>query len=277
MLGADKAGEVWSTLEVVGDIAVLKKPFSSSLSIEDYRALALELMKSLPYIKSVWLAVSPTEPPFKTRRLVHLAGEERTVTTYREHGCIFKVDIARVFITPRLSFEHARVASLVEPGEVVVNMFAGVGTFSIIIAKRAQARLVHSIDINEHAYKLMLENIELNKVSDRVVAHLGDAARVVEEKLVGVADRVLMPLPDLALEYAPYALKALRGDRGWVHFYLHVPMGKRGEHLAEAEKLVSARLEELGWRARLLRSRTVRKVGPRLAQVVVDTEAEARS
>lgn len=277
VLGREKAREVWKSLEIVGDIAVMKKPFSSNLTLEDFRAVAEELMKRIPYVKSVWLAVSPTEPPFKTRRLIHLAGEPKTVTYYKEHGCVFKVDVAKVFITPRLSYEHLRVAKLVKSGEIVVNMFAGVGTFSIIIAKRSDVKLVHSIDINEHAYQLMLENIALNKVADRVIAHLGDAAKVVEEKLIGVVNRVLMPLPDLALEYTPYALKALKEERGWMHFYLHLLMDKEKKFLKEAERMVSQRLEELGWKTISLSSRPVRKVGPKRVQVVVDAEVEHRA
>ena len=272
--GAEKARRLWARLDVVGDIALIKSPRVAGeqdpLSIEEYREIARRLLERLRYIKSVWLVVGPTEGVERVRdKLVHLAGEERTETVYVEHGCRFKVDIARVFVTPRLSFEHARVASLVKPGERVVNMFAGAGLFSIIIACRASPRVVHSIDVNPHAYRLIVENARLNKVSHIVKAYLGDAGEVIESRLMRSADRVLMPLPALALDYLKYAVKALEGE-GVVHVYLHVhaPRGERPEPLAE--RMVLARLGELGARGEVLGSRVVRKVGPRWSQVVVD-------
>ncbi|MCX8195595.1 MAG: class I SAM-dependent methyltransferase family protein [Acidilobaceae archaeon] len=254
----------WSRVEIVGDIAIIKRPFGSPLK-EEYRRAAEEILKRAPHVKSVWLAATPVAGVHKVRQYEHLAGEKRSETIYREHGCSFKLDITKVFVSPRLNYEHLRVAKLVREGEAVVNMFAGVGVFSIVIAKKAKPSVVHSIDINEEAYRYMLENVRLNRVEGIVIPHLGDAAKVIEEKLVGVADRVLMPLPDLALDYLPHALLALRG-RGYLHLYLHAHSEE------EAARAAMERLGELGRRARLLGHREVRSVGPRLLQVAVDVE-----
>ena len=274
VLGAEKAGQVWSRIDIIGDIAVVKKPFTGTVTLEDLRVLAQALVERLPYVRSVWAVVSPVEGPYKTRRLVHLAGEERTETVYVEHGCRFRVDVAKVFITPRLNYEHLRVARQVSEGEVIVNMFAGAGLFSIIIACKSRPRRVYSIDINPEAYRYMVENVRLNKVEGVVKPILGDAARIIEERLEGVADRVLMPLPELALDYLPYALRALRG-RGVIHVYLHVHAPKGVDPLGESARMVEERLQGLGvLRYRLLQARRVRPVGPRLVQTVVDVEVE---
>ncbi|MEN2999838.1 MAG: class I SAM-dependent methyltransferase family protein [Acidilobaceae archaeon] len=254
----------WSRVEVVGDIVIIKRPFGSPAG-EEYRRAAEEILRRAPHVKSVWLAATPVSGAHKVRQYEHLAGERRSETVYREHGCSFKLDITKVFVSPRLSYEHLRVARLVREGEVVVNMFAGAGISSIVIAKKARPRLVHSIDLNEEAYRYMLENVRLNKVEGRVIPYLGDAAEVVRERLVGVADRVLMPLPALAIEYLPYALLALKG-RGFLHIYLHVRSREEGE------QVVRKGLEREGRPAKILGSREVRSVGPRLEQVVVDVE-----
>lgn len=277
VLGPEKARRVWSRIDLVGDIAIIKSPAIhggvEGLTLEDFRRLAEELARRLPYVKSVWLAASPMMGAERVREFVHLAGERRTETVYVEHGCRFKVDIARVFITPRLSFEHIRVARLVGEGERVVNMFAGAGLFSIIIACKAKPRVVHSIDVNPHAYRAMVENIRLNKVEGIVIPYLGDAKEVVLEKLRGAADRVLMPLPELALDYFPYAVEAL-DSRGVVHVYLHVRAGRGEDPRARAAGMVAGAAERLGVRVKILHARVVRKVGPRLFQVVVDAHVE---
>ncbi len=270
VLGAERAEEVWSRLDLVGDIAVLKKP--PTISVDELRLVAKALVEKLPYVRSVWAAASPVEGEYRLRDFIHLAGEYRSVTVYREHGCSFIVDVRRVFITPRLSYEHARVASLVEPGEIVVNMYAGAGLFSIVAAKLAKPGRVYSIDINPDAYELMVRNIDVNKVGDRVVPILGDAVKVVSEMLEGVADRVLMPLPDLALDHLPYAVKALR-RRGIIHVYLHVGAAAGEDPVAKAISVVKARLAEIGVRDWDVRGgRVVRMVGPRRYQVVIDLE-----
>ncbi|MEL9908834.1 MAG: hypothetical protein QXP97_03565 [Desulfurococcus sp.] len=112
------------------------------------KPLAEELLKRFPYIKSVWAVIPGIESPYRLRKHVWLAGEQRSETVYKEHGCYFKVDINKVYISPSLNYEHLRIARAVKSGEVVVNMFAGAGLFSIIIAKHAKLQKVYSIDIN---------------------------------------------------------------------------------------------------------------------------------
>ena len=273
--GDEVAERLWKRIEIIGDIAVIRVPFG--FRPEELRPLAEALLRRLPYVRSVWAASSPVEGEYRLRGFTHLAGEPRSETLYREHGCVFRVDIRRVYISPRLSHEHRRVAELVRPGETVINMYAGAGLFSIIMARLSRPRRVYSIDINPDAYRYMVENVRLNKVEDIVVPILGDAARVVPERLRGTADRILMPLPELALEHLPAALQGLREGRGVLHVYLHVETPRGVEPRREAWERLRSRLEELGARARLLGARVVRTVGPRRAQVVVDAEVEARA
>lgn len=270
VLGDEKAREVWSRIDIIGDIAIIKKPLRARLSLEDYRRIGEKLLEEIKYVKSVWLAASPVEGEYRVRReLVHLAGDKRTVTIYREHGCSFVVDVSKVFVTPRLGYEHYRVARLVKPGEVVVNMFAGAGIFSIVIARISKPGKVYSIDINEEAVELMKRNVKINGVEDVVIPIHGDAAEVVSRSLRGVADRVLMPLPMLAISYLGYALEALK-KQGVVHVYLHVSYGKGEDPRGKASRTIMDEVDRLGYRVESVQARVVRPVGPRTVQVVVD-------
>ena len=125
-------------------------------------------------------------------------------------------------------------------------MFAGVGCFSIIIAKTQSQTKVYSIDVNPTAVQCMEENVKINEVCRQVFPILGDAKDIIQTQLQGVADRVLMPLPEKALEYLPYALSALKKTGGWIHYYdfQHAP-GK--ENPSEKTKLkVAEKLDSLG-------------------------------
>ncbi|ABM79963.1 class I SAM-dependent methyltransferase [Hyperthermus butylicus] len=271
--GPEKARRFWKRIDIIGDIAIIKKPFD--VELEELKPLAEALLARLPYVKSVWAASSPVEGMYRLRKFVHLAGEQRSLTIHREYGCSFLVDITKVYISPRLSYEHYRVAKLVKPGEVVINMYAGAGLFSIIIARHAKPQRVYSIDINPDAYQLMVHNVKMNKVEDIVVPILGDAAKVVPETLRGTANRILMPLPELALEHLPAALAGLREGRGVLHVYLHIFAEKGVDPRSRAVETLVNRLEELGVKKhRVLLARVVRTVGPRRSQVVVDVEVE---
>jgi len=266
VLGEELGSKVWSRLEIVGDIALLRKP--PDVPLDSLRKLAERLINELPYVKSVWAAITPVEGSYRLRRYEHLAGECRSSTIYREHGCKFYIDITKVYVSPALNYEHLRVARCVKEGEFIINMFAGAGLFSIIIAKYARPSKVISIDINPNAYELMIRNVELNNVGGIVEPVLGDAGEVIE-KYLSTADRVLMPLPELAYEYFEKAIKALK-DEGVIHVYDFVSTECKGDATAGvAEKYIS-KSRELGVSASVIFSRVVRSVGPRKYQVVLD-------
>ncbi len=271
VLGEEYARKLWGRLEIIGDIAVIRVPFD--INPEDLKPLAERILVELPYVKSVWAGLPGVKGAYRLRPYIHLAGEKRSVTIYREHGCSFKIDITKVYVSPTLNYEHKRIAELVKPGEVVVNMFAGAGFFSIIIAKKVKHVKVYSIDINPDAYHYMVENIRLNKVEEQVIPLLGDAAEIIKEKLVNTSDRVLMPYPELALDYLEYALMALRGRRGIIHVYLHVDAPKNTDPLLVAEEKIREKLYSLNVKNIIVHNkRIVRTIAPRKYQVVIDVE-----
>ncbi len=273
VLGKDKARHIWKRIEIVGDIAIIRKSFNAN--VDELKPLAEKLLELLPHVKSVWCGVSEVKGEFRIREYIHLAGEPRSETIYREHGCLFKLDIQKVYVSPRLNYEHKRIAMKVKPGEIIVNMFAGVGLFSIIIAKYSKPQKVYSIDINPDAYKYMVESIKLNKVEGIVEPLLGDAARVIREKLVGIADRVLMPLPGLSYEYLEYAILALRpGYPRYIHVYDFVRAGKNEDPEEKVRTKFTSKLSKLTPRFTIEYSRIVRMVGPRRYQVVLDIVLE---
>jgi len=258
-----------SSLEIVGDLAIIKLP----PELESWGSrIAEAILQTHRNVRAVYQQITPVQGDFRLRGFRLLAGEGGTETIHREHGCLFKTDIAETYFSPRLQYERLRVARLVQPGEVVVNMFAGVGCFSLVIARHARPSKVYSIDLNPKAYHYMRENILLNKLAGIVEPILGDAKSVILERLRGKADRVLMPLPEKAREYLPYALEALKPAGGWLHYYEFLHAGRAREALSQAFKLLPENLH--GFRLKPEAGRIVRSVGPGWYQVVLDVEAK---
>ncbi len=264
---AEESVSVYSAFDIIGDIAIIKLPNSSTAKPED---VAEAIMNRHRNVKTVFVQTSGVTGDYRLRRLAHVAGENRTVTVHRESGCCFAVDVESCYFSPRLLHERLRIARLVQPDEVVVNMFAGVGCFSIIIAKHSQAAKVFSIDVNPVAVKFMEENIRRNRVYGKVVPLLGDAKEIIEARLQCCADRVLVPLPEKAFVYLPCAVSALKKSGGWIHVHAFEHALKT-ENLAEKVKQkVAETLDVLGVNFEVYHVRVVRSTGPNWFQLVAD-------
>ena len=181
--------------EMVGDIAVLT---AVDLTGENEQLVARALMTLHKNIKVVAKRLSAVEGVFRKRRMKIIAGENRTETMHKENGCRYKLDLEKVYFNPRLATERNRVASQVERNgkEEIIDMFAGVGPFSIQIAKRAPQSHVTAIDVNPDAIRYLIENIELNGLRN-VEAIEGDIKEIYE-RFRNKADRIIMNLPKSA-------------------------------------------------------------------------------
>jgi len=257
-------GLVPRSFDVIGDIAILEL----SPDIWNFKKVIGEaVLKVNRHVRVVFAKGGRVNGLYRVRRLVHVAGEERTITLHRENGCIFKVDVASTYFSPRLSGERVRVTNQVKPGEVVVDLFAGVGPFTILIAKK-RGGVVHAIDINPSAVRLLEENIKLNKVSDLVHPYLGDCREIVKVHLRGVADHVIMNLPSLAHEFIDIARLALKESGGIIHYY---QFGRGETACSDVAELFKKRLRDSGATSiNILNVRRVRSTAPREWQVAVD-------
>ncbi|MBU4373477.1 MAG: class I SAM-dependent methyltransferase family protein [Euryarchaeota archaeon] len=194
--------------EIVGDIAIIDQHES------DAQKIANALMRQKK-IKTALQAASAVTGEYRTRDFTILAGEKRTETLYRENGCRYLLDVSMVYFTPRLATERMRVANQVKDGDKVVDMFAGVGPFSILIAKKFPASHVIAIDKNPVAIKYLKENVRLNKVKN-VEIREGDVREEIKEILD--ADHVIMNLPHSGLEFLDTAFGIIKKG-GFIHFY----------------------------------------------------------
>lgn len=270
VLGHSYATMLWKRIEIVGDIAVIRKPFNIDISINVFKTIGEELLKELPYVKSVWLIVSPVYGAIRVRDCVHIAGENRSETVYREHGCIFMLDITKVYFSPVLSYDHIRIAKKVKEGEKVLNMFSGFCPYSIIISKYAKPQYVISIDINEYATRYARINIELNKVAQVNEIIHGDSL-LIASTLNDKFDRVLMPYPDL-FEDAIIIASRVTKNNGYIHPHLFVDSSNRREALLKASEIILDRLNRINIVAKVCGGHVIRGVAPRKYHVAIDVQ-----
>lgn len=258
---------LYKSYDIVGDIAIIRIPET----LKQYSGnIAEAIMQTHKHIKTVLRQVSPVTSDYRLRELELVTGERKTETIHKEHDCIFKIDLKRCYFSPRLVYERMRIAQQIQLDETVVNMFAGVGCYSILIAKHSRPGKIYSIDINPIAVRYMRENVKLNKVGEHVVSFQGDAKTVVEEKLRNIADRVLMPLPEKAYKYLEYAVLTLKPTGGWIHYYDFEHAGKGENPIEKVESMVTKKLQNFGVSFETPFRRVVRTTGPRWYQIAVD-------
>jgi len=264
VLTDQESEELFSAFDQIGDIIVIRIPDSL---LSKKKVIGETLLKEVSTAKSVFYQSSDVSGDFRTRSLELLAGEDKTETEYKEFGCRFFVDVEKAFFSPRLSTERERIADIVKDGEIVINMFGGVGMFSILAAKSKKCT-VYNIDINPVASKLCEKNISINKLAGEVISLNGDASQIVNDQLKEKGDRTLMLLPERSDEFLESAILATKNG-GTIHYYSHIHADKK----QDAPKLSEEHYREItNVKSEILGSKIVRAVGPRYYQTVVDVK-----
>ena len=255
------------SIDIIGEVAIVKIP----PELEKYKEIiGKAILQAHKHVRTVLAKSGPVRGIKRLREYERIAGSGGTETTHREHGCTYHLDVKKVYFSPRLSHEHLRVASQVRANETVIDMFAGVGPFSILIAKMRKDVKVYAIDVNPEAVRYLERNVIANGVSDRVVPILGDAEKVIRERLRGISDRVIMNLPEKAYKYLDVACEAMKFEGGIIHYYTFAgepnPIRKAEREFIEALIGTDREVDHI------ITRRKVREVAPGRWQVAIDAK-----
>ncbi|MEM4255460.1 MAG: class I SAM-dependent methyltransferase family protein [Candidatus Norongarragalinales archaeon] len=250
-----------SSFDLVGDIAIIETPANRSRC----KYIAKRLLASNKRIKTVLRKASGRKGDFRLRDYEWLAGGRKTLTLHKESGCVFKVDLAKAYFSPRLSAERLRVASKVKNGENVLVLFAGVSPFDIVIAKRKKV-LVKGVELNRAASKLAEENVRLNKLEGKCEVINGEAG-VYARKLGKWADRIVMVFPKGAHRFLDLVVGHAR--KGCIVHYYDVGGEREGFFAKALERIEKACLKNKR-KFRVLSKRKVLPYAPRVFTVAID-------
>lgn len=221
------------------------------------RKIGKEIMGLIPYVKSVIL-IKRIKGVERTPETEVISGSKNTETIHKEHGCLFCLDAAKLMFSKGNKFERIRMAHKIRKTDVVVDMFAGVGYWTIICAKRAKK--VYSIEINPLALRYLNENIKINRLNNVVVIK-GDC-RKHSSKLRNKADKIIMGYFN-SKEFFPHALKIAK--KGCVIFYHDIV--KKGDESKLKEELKVLSGEK---RLRFFSTRRVKSYAPGINHIVFD-------
>jgi len=259
-----------TSFDSLGNIAVIQIPKELEKKASVIGKALLSLNRQF---ETVCMVSGKHQGKYRVQPVKVIAGKRNKKALYKESGCRFLVHLGRVFFSPRLGTERARISGHIKKNEVIGAFFAGVGPFPIVFARSTGMKKAYAIELNPEAYKGLLHNISLNKCGGKVEAILGDVKKVVPKRLLGKCDRVVMPLPKGGESFLKEAMLALKPKGGVVHFYRFVEREKGAEQpLAEIKEAA----KELGMKVRVLRKKKVRSFSASKEQLVVDFWAKKK-
>ncbi len=247
VLPSSAVKDVVASFDIIGDIAVTEIP--DHLKKHEV-AMAWTLKRFHTNVNVVAKKDSITKGKYRIRKIKVLVGDKRTETVHRESGVRLKTDLNKAYFSPRLGTDRSRIANLVKKNENILIMFAGVGPYALVIAKKNPDVKITGIEINKDAVGYFKENLKLNKniYADKKYAPLGKKAldrikntitilqgdvNTVIPKIKEKFDRILMPLPQTAHEYLDL-VRPIAKKNATVHLYHFC----RKDHFKEDAKKV---------------------------------------
>ncbi|MFX1561944.1 MAG: class I SAM-dependent methyltransferase family protein [Promethearchaeota archaeon] len=223
-------------------------------------------------IRSVLMRTSAISGPFRQPSMELIAGTSDTETSFRENGCIFNLDPMKVMFSVGNKAERIRISHLGR-NEFVVDMFAGIGQFSIPMAVHSHPRLIHAIEWNPDAFHYLQQNIKANHVSEIIKPHFGDTGVLAPKVARGQADRVLMGLIQGTTKYLNQGIRCLKTG-GILHVH---EIGPRTDTISEVSASLEKAAQELDRQVTILATRTVKTFSPRWNHFVLDVQVDDAS
>ena len=194
------------------------------------------------------------------------------VTEHREGGIVYRLDPRRIMFSSGNVGERTKTVSYPEiypvlpagtEGEVALDMFAGIGYFSLPLARSDKVAKVIACEKNPVAYRFLLENAVNNELGGRILGILGDNRVCLPER---IADRIIMGYVGSTRDYISLALKMLREDSGVIHLHDTVPMEVGVSGLYSAIRGICGKS---GWESKLMDGYRIKWYAPRIEHVVL--------
>lgn len=221
-----------SNYDVIGNIAIVK--FRKEDKLKDKKKFAGKFLKQHKNVKTVLEKSNKFSGRLRTQTTKYLAGEKTKEALYKENNCLFRLNVDSCYFSPRLASERLEVAKMVKKGEKVLVMFGGVAPFAIVIAHLSRAAKIVSVELGKECSKYAKENVNRNKLQDKVEIIQGDVRRVLptmkenakKSSIFGASktksfqgfDRIVMARPNLRSSFLDVGFPVVK-KKGIIHYY----------------------------------------------------------
>jgi tRNA wybutosine-synthesizing protein 2 len=242
---------------ILGEIIIVKIPYQ----LDQFKhQIGIALLSIYPRCKSVMRDFG-IEGQFREPVREIIAGKS-IETIHKENGILFKLDAKRIMFSQGNLRERIRMSHFGH-NETIVDMFAGIGYFSLPMAVYAKPKRILAIELNPVAYKYLCENVRINHVESIIKPVLGDCGEQTPPKS---ADRVVMGYVGTTNRYLKTAISALR-DGGTLHYHQTISSKNYPDEAINDIIKVADRMDR---KVEVLKCIRVKKYSPGVVHTVVD-------
>ncbi len=252
--------------QTLGKIIILKL---NPKLYEKKKEIGGAFLELFPNIKSIYLNRGRIVGSFREPEKIELiVGENNPIVEHKEHDVIYRFDITKIMFSKGNLNERKYLPTLVKSGEVIIDMFAGIGYFSLPIAKHSNVERIYSIELNPESHSYLEENIKLNHLEQIIVPIMGDCkVEVIKLSESGIrADRIIMGVFPAPKNYIKEALSLVKDEGTMFHYEGVVDKGDFIILFKEFNEITAME----GYKCELKSHRTVKSYGPNLFHVVLD-------
>ena len=202
--------------EKIGDVGIIKL----HPDLENYSKMIGKTFAKILHCKTVLNDVGGISGIYREPNVEIIYGAKRTETVHKENGIRFKLDLQKVMFSSGNMDERIRMAKISNKKETVVDLFAGIGYFTIPIAVYSKPKKIFACEINPISYEYLCNNISLNHVTEIVEPLLGDNKEIAPKN---VADRVVMGYIRDTHKFLQIAMNCLKDHTGIIHYHDVIP------------------------------------------------------
>ncbi|UCH71755.1 MAG: class I SAM-dependent methyltransferase family protein [Thermoplasmatales archaeon] len=252
--------------EKIGDVLVVVLPSS----LNKYKEVIGRAYADSLKCKTVLNDIGGITGELREPNVEIIYGDRDSETIHRENGVKFKLDPQKVMFSSGNMDERIRMATVLNQDEIVVDLFAGIGYFTLPIAVHNKPRKIYAVEKNPIAFKYLEENIVLNNVTSIVEPVFGDNEHIAPKN---VANRVIMGYIGDTYRFLNIGFSCLKNNSGIIHFHDKYPVDIVPDKPFESFQNLARKLD---LNINLLSFRKVKSFAPGINHYVFDLEIDER-
>jgi tRNA wybutosine-synthesizing protein 2 len=245
-----------------GDILIISLP----KLLKNYKKIIGKVYANILGCKSALNNIGGISGELREPNMEVIFGSKKTITIHKENRVKYKLDPQKVMFSSGNMYERIRMANISKTDEVVVDLFAGIGYFTLPIAVHSKPKKVYACEKNPISFNFLCENISLNNVNSIVEPLFGDNRKTAP---INISDRVIMGYFGGTIRFLPVAFRCLRNNCGIIHFHDKYP----DEDVPNLTmKYINNESRKFKQKVNLLRYIKVKSFAPGISHFVFDLE-----
>jgi tRNA wybutosine-synthesizing protein 2 len=213
---SDLISKIPDKWEKIGEVGIIKL----HIDLKKYSKIIGKNYAEIIQCKTILNDVGGITGIYREPETKIIYGSIDTETIHKENGIRFKLDPQKVMFSSGNMDERIRMATISNEKETVVDLFAGIGYFTLPMAVYSKPKKIFACELNPIAYGYLCENIVLNNVTNIVEPLKGDNRKVAPKN---VADRVILGHFKDTKKFLTTAFNCLKDYKGVIHYHDKFP------------------------------------------------------